>query len=83
MQVLLELMRAAPNPRRAAMYGLAAAGDAAVPGLIGLLRALLAAPDHDQVAQHTTVMAMMALGEAALAMGGTVIKIVQAPIGTC
>jgi hypothetical protein len=38
------------------MYGLAAVGDAVVPGLVGLLRALLAAPDQDQEAQHTTVM---------------------------
>ena len=61
---LLELMLAAPAARRAAMYGLGAAGDSAVPGLVSLLRHLLAESPTTTSSQHTIVCCLMALGEA-------------------
>jgi hypothetical protein len=72
---LLTLLReGAPPTRRAAMYGLAAAGDPAVPPLVALLQGLQAATPATTTAaewstaraehQHTVICALMALGEA-------------------
>ena len=58
---LCELMHGPPNARRAAMYGLASAGDVAVAALLDLLRAELSSDSGDQ---DRMVAAMLALGEA-------------------
>ena len=54
-------MHGPPNARRAAMYGLASAGDVAVGALLDLIRAELSSDSGDQ---DRMVAAMLALGEA-------------------
>ena len=68
MASLVELLRTGhDNARRAAMYGLAASGDVAVPELAGLITSLVKVSEQDDVAsQNVTVSACFALGEASI-----------------
>ncbi len=65
---LMELLQTGHNnARRAAMYGLAASGDMAVPELASLITSLIEASGQVDVAtQNVIVSAMLALGEASV-----------------
>ena len=65
---LMELLQTGSNnARRAAMYGLAASGDVAVPHLTSLITSLIEVSKHDDVGtQNVIVSAMLALGEASI-----------------
>ncbi len=65
---LLELLQTGHNnARRAAMYGLAASGDMAVPQLASLITSLISTSGQANIAtQNVIVSAMLALGEASV-----------------
>ena len=65
---LMELLQTGSNnARRAAMYGLAASGDVAVPQLTSLITTLIEVSEHDDVSsQNVIVSAVLALGEASI-----------------
>jgi hypothetical protein len=65
---LIELLQTAhDNGRRAAMYGLAASGDAAVPQLASVITSLIGGSEQVDIhTQNVVVSAMLALGEASI-----------------